>query len=476
MIELQYKPIFTGETMNPKLNSAIKFAHKNYKNIISDLSEFLRIKTISADSTYSKDMVLGAQWLVNYLKSLGAIETRILKTQKHPVVFGNLSIAGKHKPTILIYGHYDVQPVDPIDLWKSDPFEPTIKNNLLYSRGSSDMKGQMMVVLGAIKSIIGVDKLPVNLKFMFEGEEEIGSPSIKTFLKEHKELFKSDFVLNLDAGMISKDKPTIVYGLRGLAYFEIHITGPAQDLHSGLFGGVVYNPIQALSEIISQLKDSNGVIQLPGFYDDVIPLSREEKIALDKLGMDDKFYKDQTGVKKLYGEKGYTATERIGARPTLDINGISGGYTGEGPKTVIPSKAMAKLSMRLVPNQTPLKVKKQLLEFLGKNAPKEIKWELKMLASDPASLTEMNFYGTQCFAQAIREIWDIPPVYQRGGGSIPIVSHMQKILGLESVLSGFSLPEDNIHSPNERLDLDVFKKGIDTTINFFYNIAEQNEK
>jgi acetylornithine deacetylase/succinyl-diaminopimelate desuccinylase-like protein len=462
--------------MNANINSAIKSAHKNYKNIISDLSEFLRIKTISADSNYSKEMASGAQWLVNYLKSLGAVETRILKTKKYPVVYGNLSIAGKNKPTILIYGHYDVQPVDPLELWKSDPFEPVIKNGLLFARGSSDMKGQMMVVLGAIKSIIGVDSLPVNLKFMFEGEEEIGSPSIRTFLTEHKELFKSDFVLNLDAGMISKDKPTIVYGLRGLAYFEIYITGPAQDLHSGLFGGVVYNPIQALSELISRMKNSEGVIQLPGFYDDVLPLSQEEKTALEKLGMDDKFYKDQTGVKRLYGEKGFSSTERVGARPTLDINGIFGGYIGEGPKTVIPSKAMAKLSMRLVPEQTPEKVKKQLVKFMEQNAPKEIKWELKMMTSDPASLTDMDFYGTRCFAQAIGEIWRIPPVYQRGGGSIPIVSHMQKILGLESVLSGFSLPEDNIHSPNERLDLDVFKKGIDTTIHFLYSIADQNEK
>ncbi len=461
--------------MNPTLDSSLIFAHKNYQSFLDDLSNFLKIKTISADSKYTGEMQAGAEWLVKYLNSLGADETRILNTLKHPVVYGSLTKAGNDKPTILVYGHYDVQPADPLELWKSDPFTPTIKDNLLFARGSSDMKGQMMIVLGAIKSIISIGDLPVNFKFMFEGEEEIGSPGIRDFLVTHKDLFKCDFVLNLDAGMISKDKPTIVYGLRGLAYFEVSVTGPAQDLHSGLFGGVVYNPIQALGEIIAGMKNSDGVIQLPGFYDDVIPVSDEEKIALEKLGMDNEFYKSQTGVNKLYGEKGFTPTERIGARPTLDINGILGGYVGEGPKTVIPSKAMAKLSMRLVPNQTPEKVHQQLIKFMQQNAPEQIKWEVKMLASDPASLADLNFYATRCFARSIEEIWGVPPVFQRGGGSIPIVLHMQNILGAESVLSGFSLPEDNIHSPNERLDLDVFRKGIDTTIHFLYSIGDECE-
>ena len=462
--------------MKSNLNDSILFAHEKYQDFVNELCEFLRIRTVSADSSYSSDMLVGAQWLVGYLNSLGSNDTKILSTPKYPVVYGSLSTAGEDRPTILVYGHYDVQPADPLDLWKSDPFEPTIKDNLLFGRGSSDMKGQMMIILSAIKSIISTGTLPVNFKFMFEGEEEIGSPSIQTFLSDHKELFKCDFVLNLDAGMISKDKPTIVYGLRGLAYFELFITGPAQDLHSGLFGGVVYNPIQALSELIAGMKNTDGVILLPGFYDDVLPLSADEKIALEKLDMDDQFYEEQTGVDHLYGEKGYTQTERIGARPTLDINGIVSGYIGEGPKTVIPSKASAKLSMRLVPDQTPEHVKQQLIAYMEQNAPKGIKWEVKMLASDPASLTDLGFYATRCFAQSIQETWGIPPVYQRGGGSIPIVAHMQNILGAESVLSGFSLPEDNIHSPNERLDLDVFKKGIDTTINFLFNIGDACER
>ena len=270
--------------MNSNLKASLNFAHENFQDFVNKLSELLRIKTVSADSAYANDMLIGAQWLVDYLNTLGSVDTRILKTQKYPVIFGDLPCTDANKPTILVYGHYDVQPADPLELWKTDPFEPTIKDNLLFARGSSDMKGQMMIVLSAIKSVISSGPLPVNLKFMFEGEEEIGSPSILSFLTEHKDLFKCDFVLNLDAGMISKDKPTIVYGLRGLAYFEILITGPAQDLHSGLFGGVVYNPIQALSELIAGMKNAEGVIQLPGFYDDVLPLSAEEKSRARKIG------------------------------------------------------------------------------------------------------------------------------------------------------------------------------------------------
>jgi acetylornithine deacetylase/succinyl-diaminopimelate desuccinylase-like protein len=457
--------------MENNLPQAMDYAAKHRSDFINTLSDFLKVKTISSDSTYNEDIRRGAQWLVDYFKKIGAKNIQILETQKHPVVFADLSTAGSDKPTILVYGHYDVQPADPIGLWESDPFEPVVRDGQLYARGASDMKGQLMVTLSAIESIQAAGELPVNFKFLVEGEEEIGSPSIQSFLTVHKDLFKSDFVLNLDAGMIARQKPTIVYGLRGLAYFEIHVTGPAQDLHSGLFGGVVYNPIQVLSELIAGMKNDEGVILLPGFYDDVLPLSDEERDALSKLGMDENYYKQQTGVGKLFGEKGYTPVERVGARPTLDLNGIWGGYSGEGPKTVIPSKASAKLSMRLVPNQTPEKVKEQLKEYLTRNTPEGATWELIQLASDPASITDLDFYATRCLADSIQEVWGIPPVFQRGGGSIPIVSHMQQALGSESVLGGFSLPEDNIHSPNEHLDLEMFYKGIDTVIDFIYRIG-----
>lgn len=458
--------------MENNLPQAMEYAAKHRSNFVNTLSDFLKVKTISSDSAYNKDIRKGANWLVDYFKKIGAKNIQILETQKHPVVFADLSNASSDKPTILVYGHYDVQPADPIDLWESEPFEPVVKNGQLYARGASDMKGQLMITLSAIESIQAVGELPVNFKFLVEGEEEIGSPSIQSFLAGYKELFKSDFVLNLDAGMVARDKPTIVYGLRGLAYFEIHVTGPAQDLHSGLFGGVVYNPIQVLSNLITGMKNDEGVIQLPDFYDDVLPLSDEERDELSKLGMDEAYYMQQTGVSNLHGEKGYTPVERVGARPTLDLSGIWGGYSGEGPKTVIPAKASAKLSMRLVPNQTPENVNAQLKEYLTENTPEGVTWELIQLASDPASVTDLDFYATRCLAESIEKVWGIPPVFERGGGSIPIVSHMQQALGVESVLSGFSLPEDNIHSPNEHLDLEMFYKGIDTVIDFIYRIGE----
>jgi acetylornithine deacetylase/succinyl-diaminopimelate desuccinylase-like protein len=453
-------------------DNASKYFKENWLEEIKVLNEFLKIKTISSDSAYLGDIHRGANWLADYFNNLGAVDTKILETDKHPVVYSQINGSNRNAPTVLLYGHYDVQPPDPIELWQSQPFEPEIREGNLYARGASDMKGQIIIALTAIKSIQKTGDLPVNFKFFIEGEEEIGSPSIKSFLEKHKDLFKSDFVLNLDAGLIAKDKPTIVYGLRGLAYFEIFIEGPKQDLHSGLFGGVVRNPIQALCELLDGMKNANGVIQLPGFYDDVAPLSKEERSSLEKLGMDDDFYKMHTGARLLHGETGFSPVERVGARPTLDINGIVSGYTGEGPKTVIPAKAMAKISMRLVPNQSPEKVKDQLVRYLSEKAPEDISWRVEELSKDPACITNLDFYAVRCFSEALESVWNIEPFYQRGGGSIPIVSYFKEILGLESVLSGFSLPEDNIHSPNEKLDLDMFKMGVETVIQFIYELAK----
>ena len=458
--------------MEDKVQLANNYISHNKQNILGSLFELLEIQSISSDPKFKQQLSKGAEWIEKHLREIGVPETKILLTQKHPIVFGEDCKYGKNKPTILIYGHYDVQPPDPLELWETDPFTPTIIDNLIYARGASDMKGQLMVILSAIQAINATSEIPVNIKFMIEGEEEIGSPSIEEFLKSNRELFASDFVLNLDAGMISKTQPTIVYGLRGLAFFEIHIVGPGHDLHSGLFGGIVMNPIQALATIISGMVNDKGVIQLPGFYDDVLPLSVEEKDKLKKLGLNNEYYLEQTDAIVLFGEENYTPTERIGARPTLDVNGIVGGYTGEGPKTIIPSKVVAKLSMRLVPNQTPEKVNTQLHEYMKQHAPKQIEWEIRQLSSDPACITNPNFYATRCFAETLKTVWGKEPIYKREGGSIPIVSHMQSILGIESILSGFGLPEDKIHSPNERMDLDVFWKGIETAIHFFFKIAE----
>ncbi len=454
--------------------NAINYFDQNKNEYIGHFKELLKIPSISADSTHKEDLYKAAKWIVKYLRSIGIEKTDIYDTKLHPIVFGEYLKAGKEKPTVLIYGHYDVQPPDPISLWQSDPFSPIEKDGLLFARGASDMKGQLIASLSAIDAIMHNDDFPVNLKFIIEGEEEIGSPSIVEFLETHRDLLKSDFAFNMDAGMIAADVPTIVYGLRGLAYFEIHVKGPEHDLHSGLFGGIVYNPAQALCEILAGMKDKNGKIQLPNYYNDVEPLLLEERTELSNLPMNDQYYLDQTGVPELWGESGYTASERVGGRPTLEINGILSGYTGEGPKTIIPSWAMVKISSRLVPNQTPEKVHQQLLEYMQSHAPKNITWEVKPLTSDFPCVIGRDFYATKCFSDALESVWKKKPVYKREGGSIPIVSYMKSILGTESVLSGFGLPGDRIHSPNERINLELWNKGVQAIIHFFYNLSESS--
>jgi len=460
--------------MTNQVEKAFQYIENNKNKILNDFEEFLSIPSISADPDHANDLISAAHWVIDYLEKLGVSNTALLETGRHPVVFGEYRCGDSSKPTILLYGHYDVQPPDPLNLWKSEPFNPKISGNRIFARGASDMKGQIMVFLSALEAIISTGDLAVNLKFMIEGEEEIGSPSVEAFLEKHKDLFKCDFVLNLDAGSLSKTQPSIVYGLRGLAYFEIHVTGPDHDLHSGLFGGVIRNPVQALADMLSGMIDDQGVIQLPAFYDDVLPIEENEKLEMAKLGLDEDYYKSQTGVDALFGDISYAPTERIGARPTLDINGINGGFTGVGPKTIIPSTAMAKISMRLVPNQTPRKVFSQLLQYLEENAPTGIKWEVKRLSGDSETpyVTDPNAPATQCFAEALKTVWGVSPIQQREGGSIPIASNIQNILGASSILSGFGLPDDKIHSPNESMDLDMFWKGIHAVIHYLVSVGE----
>jgi acetylornithine deacetylase/succinyl-diaminopimelate desuccinylase-like protein len=313
--------------------------------------------------------------------------------------------------------------------------------------------------------------LPVNIKFIIEGEEEIGSPSLTGFLEQHKDLLASDFALNPDAGMIGRDIPTIIYALRGLAYFELRVYGPSYDLHSGIYGGVVHNPAQALCELIAGMHDENGRITLPGFYDSVRPLSQQERGELSRLPMDEDYYRQQTGVSQTYGEAGYSTTERVGGRPTLEINGLLSGFTGKGSKTVIPSHAMAKISMRLVPDQDPAEVQQQLIRYLEQNAPPTIRWEISTMAGGVASMSDPNLPATQALADALEQVWGVRPLYKREGGSVPVVADMQKILGIESVLTGFGLPDDNLHAPNEKLHLPTWYGGIDALINFIYNLV-----
>lgn len=449
--------------------SALNFAEKNHKQFLSGLEDLVRIPSISTDPDRAKDVLKAAESLAEKLKKLGVEKVKINPTKRHPIVTGEYLMAGSAQPTILVYGHYDVQPVDPVELWNSKPFEPKLNGDLLIGRGASDMKGQLWASLCAIESILHEGEFPVNLKFVFEGEEEIGSLNFPEFVENNKELLRSTVCLNPDAGMIDAKTPTMVYGLRGLAYFELKVYGPAHDLHSGSFGGVVHNPAQVVAELIAGMHDAFGRVTLPGFYNSVRPLSREERKEMARLNIGDEFYKNQTGVSVLWGEKGYTSLERTGGRPTLEVNGLLSGFTGEGAKTVIPTWSMAKISTRLVPDQDPNEVHQKMIAYLNKKAPKTVRWELKLLSAGYPSISDIKSGESQALAQALETVWGIKPIYKREGGSISVVADLQKSIGMDSLLTGFGLPDDNIHAPNEHLHLPTWYKGIEALIHFFYN-------
>ena len=457
--------------MSDARQKALEYARQNRERFLAYLKEIVAIPSVSMQDEHKDDIVHAAEWLAAHLTKLGMDQVQILPTGKHPVVFGEWMKAGDSAPTVLIYGHYDVQPVDPLELWKTQPYDATVHGDLLFGRGASDMKGQAVATLAAVEAVRQTSGLPVNVKWLFEGEEEMGSISMEDFLPKHKDLLAADFCLNPDAGMIAADKPTITYGLRGLAYFDVFVWGPDHDLHSGLYGGTVHNPAQALIELIAGMHDGSGSITLPGFYDPVRPVSAEEHAEMAKLPEDETFYKEQTGVPELWGESEYLPVERVSARPTLEVNGFLSGYTGEGSKTVLPAKAMAKISCRLVPDQTPHEVHKQLLAYMEANAPKTIKWEVKLLNTGPTAIADRELPAIKSMAQAMETVWGVRPLFRREGGSIPVVALLQNAIGAESVLFGSSLPEDNVHAPNERLHLPTWYKTIDAIIHFFYNLG-----
>ncbi len=448
---------------------AIEYANAHRSDFLESLEKIIRIPSISTDPTNKKDMEIAAQWMAEQLKTIGMQKVEIFQTPGHPIVFAECNCIDHKAPTVLIYGHYDVQPPDPLNLWISPPFEPSQRGENLYARGASDMKGQILASFKAVESVIKAGSSPVNIKFVLEGEEEIGSPNLPSFLKEHIDLLRCDIALNPDSGMVTADFPTITYALRGLAYFELRILGPKQDLHSGLYGGVVHNPAQVLSELIAGMHDQNGKITLPGFYDRVRSLSEEERASMARLPMDEQYYLTQTGVPELHGEKGFSPVELVGGRPTLEVNGIYSGFIGEGQKTIIPSWAMAKISMRIVPDQETDEVQRQLIAYLEEHAPKTVKWQLIPMNSGPSSISNIHQPATQALAKALEKVWGTKAIFKRDGGSIPIVAYMQQILHTESVLTGFGLSDDNIHSPNEKLHLPTWYKGIDALIHFFYN-------
>lgn len=448
--------------------SYISYIDQNIETFKSELFDLLRIPSISAVKSHKNDVHDAAEFVKNQFEKIGLRNVTLFETPGNPVVYGDFLDAGPDKPTVLVYGHYDVQPPEPLELWETPPFEPTVRGDDVYARGASDDKGQAYVHVKAIESWLKTEgSLPVNVKIIIEGEEEIGSPNLVPFLKEHKDLLKCDMVLISDTAMFDKDVPSITYGLRGLAYMEMHVQGSNRDLHSGIYGGAVQNPLNALCEIIAALKDENGVIQIPGFYDDVLDLSPEEREAAKKLPFDEEVWKKSIGIPDVFGEKGYSTIERKAARPTLDVNGIWGGYQGEGAKTVLPAKAGAKVSMRLVPNQDHEKVAQLFIDHVKKIAPKGVTVQVEEHHGGHAAMTDLNFYGLKAAAQAFKDIYGKEPLFTREGGSIPIVADFKNVLGVDSILMGLGLNSDAIHAPNEKFSLKDFHRGIKTSARFF---------
>lgn len=450
------------------------YQEKNKDRFLDELLELLRIPSVSARNENKSDMITCAEAVQKRLIEAGAENVQIIPTKGHPVVYGE-KLVNTTLPTVLVYGHYDVQPPDPLELWHSGPFEPVIKDGKIFARGACDDKGQFYMHIKAMEMMTKTDTLPVNIKFLIEGEEEIGSAHLETFLAEHKDLLKADVVLISDTSMLSLDTPSMDVGVRGLSYVEIEVTGPNRDLHSGVYGGAVANPITILAQMIASLHDENNHITIPGFYDDVVNASDEERKAMARAPYDEAAYKKDIGVKNLWGEKGYTTNERTGIRPTLELNGIWGGYTGEGAKTVLPSKATAKISCRLVPNQKSAKMTKMLMDHLRKIAPDCVSVNVFEHHGGDPYMTPVNSIEYEAAAKAIETTFGKKPIPVRGGGSIPITALFESILQCKTVFLGFGLDSDNLHSPNEKFDLQNFYKGIET-IPYFHQFYAAMKK
>ncbi|MFM6976217.1 MAG: dipeptidase [Sphingobacteriaceae bacterium] len=448
-----------------------KYVADNKHRFLDELFELLRYPSVSADPAYKPEVLKTADFVAQKLKDAGAEKVEVCATAGYPIVYGE-KIIDPTKPTVLVYGHYDVQPADPLELWNTPPFEPTIRDEKIYARGACDDKGQFYMHVKAFELMMKTDSLPCNIKFMIEGEEEVGSSNLGIFVQANKERLKSDVVLISDTSMISMENPSLETGLRGLSYLEVEVIGPNRDLHSGVYGGAVANPATVLAQLIASLHDENNHITIPGFYDDVLELSADDREALNKAPFDLNEYKKDLGVDEVWGEKGYTTLERTGTRPTLEVNGIWGGYIGEGAKTVLPSKASAKISMRLVPNQQSDKITQLFTDHFLKIAPKTVKVKVTPHHGGEPVVTPTNSVAYRAAQKAITESFGKEPIPTRGGGSIPIVALFEKELGIKTVLMGFGLDSDNLHSPNEKYDIANYYKGIETIPLFHKYFAE----
>jgi acetylornithine deacetylase/succinyl-diaminopimelate desuccinylase-like protein len=457
---------FFDHNIRLHMEKALSYAREHFEDFVNQLEEWLRIPSISTDPSFNTETRRAAEWLCNHLRAIGFEKAELLETGGHPVVYAE-RIEDPSLPTILVYGHYDVQPPDPLELWESPPFEPIRKDGVLYGRGTSDDKGQMFIHAKAAEAYLKTGgRLPVNLKFMIEGEEESGSVHLPDFLEKNRDLLKADIALVSDTAMLGADTPSITHGLRGLAYTEVTLTGPVRDLHSGAYGGAVENPINVLARLIAGLHDENHRVTIPGFYDSVRELTPEEREAFAALPFDEKKWLGAVGLENGKTEAGYSALEGAKARPTLDCNGIWGGYIGEGAKTVLPSKATAKISMRLVPDQEPDEATELLRRYFEANTPATMKLTFRDLHGGHGSVVDTSIPAMQAAADAMEAVFNTRPHFVREGGSIPVVADFKKILGLDTVLLGFGLNTDQLHSPNEHFGLDRFEKGIQTVVRF----------
>ncbi len=450
------------------------YIESNKERFLEELFGLIRIPSISSIADHKPDMYKAAEYWKKLLLEAGADKAEIYETEGNPVTYGE-KIIDPALPTVLVYAHMDVMPVDPIELWDSKPFEPEIRDGKIWARGADDDKGQGFMHAKAFEYLVKYDLLKVNVKFMIEGEEEVGSPSLPKWCKDNIDMLKADVILVSDTGMIAPDIPSITTGLRGLAYWEVEVTGPNRDLHSGLFGGAVANPINVLAKMIAQMQDENGRITIPGFYDDVMEVSTEERELLGRAPFNEQDYKDAIDVEELAGEKGYTTSERTGIRPSFDVCGIWGGYTGEGAKTVLPSKAYAKISTRLVPNQDHHKISLLFKDHFESIAPKSVKVKVTPLHGGYGYVCPIEMDAYKATEKALEDLYGKRPVPVRSGGSIPIISDFEKILGIKSVLMGFGLEADAIHSPNENFPLEQFYNGIEAIIGFYGHYADINK-
>ncbi len=442
-----------------------EFIEQNESRMLEELFSLIRIPSVSAQQAHKEDMVRCAERWKELLLAAGVDKAEVMPSDGNPMVYGE-KLVDPNAKTVLVYGHYDVMPAEPFELWNTEPFEPVVKDGILWARGADDDKGQSFIQAKAFEYLVNNDLLKHNVKFILEGEEEIGSPSLGAFCEQHKELLKSDIILVSDTSMLSADLPSLTTGLRGLAYWQIELTGPNHDLHSGHFGGAVANPINVLCKLLADVVDENGKIQVPGFYDDVDDIPEEERKMVAEIPFDLEKYKKSLEVEELFGEKGYSTIERNGFRPSFDICGIWGGYTGDGSKTVIPSKAYAKISCRLVPHQEHEKISQLVVDYFKKVAPKTVKIDIQALHGGEAYVCPITLPAYKAAERAFEKVFGKRPLPVRRGGSIGIISTFEKILGVKTVLMGFGLESDAIHSPNENFPIEMYRKGIEAVINF----------